>query len=92
MADLSLQGKPIYVGIIIGLILGGAIVFGVQYAFINDIVGKLTQDLNEVEPLVEQQRQNPSVQVAGILQTKELTAEAKGSASLQTKVIRAGEE
>jgi type IV pilus assembly protein PilO len=51
MADLSLQGKPIYVGIIIGLILGGAIVFGVQYAFINDIDGQIRNADTKIKDL-----------------------------------------
>ena len=37
MADLTLQGKPIYFGLIIGVVLAAAIIFGVQYAFISDL-------------------------------------------------------
>lgn len=51
MADLSLQGKPIYFGIIIGLILGGAIVFGVQYAFINDIDSQIRNADTKIKDL-----------------------------------------
>jgi type IV pilus assembly protein PilO len=51
MADLSLQGKPIYVGIIIGLILAGAIVFGVQYAFINDIDNQIRNADTKIKDL-----------------------------------------
>src|SRR5258706_13696439 len=51
MADLSLQGKPIYFGIILGLILGGAIVFGVQYAFINDIDNQIRNADTKIKDL-----------------------------------------
>jgi type IV pilus assembly protein PilO len=59
MADLSLQGKPIYFGLIIGLILAGAIVFGVQYVFINDIDSQIRvadARIKELDTKIEQGR------------------------------------
>lgn len=59
MADLSLQGKPIYFGLIIGLLLAGAVVFGVQYAFVNDIDAQIRSAdtrIKELDTKIEQGR------------------------------------
>lgn len=59
MADLSLQGKPIYFGLIIGLVLAGAVVFGVQYAFVNDIESQIRNAdgrIKELDTKIEQGR------------------------------------
>jgi len=59
MADLSLQGKPIYFGLIIGLVLAGAIVFGVQYAFISTIdqnIRNADSQIKELDTKIEQGR------------------------------------
>ena len=41
MAGLSLEGKPWYVGLIVGLVLAAAIVWGANYAFIGDITKQI---------------------------------------------------
>jgi type IV pilus assembly protein PilO len=59
MADLSLQGKPIYVGLILGLVLAAAIVFGVQYAFISGLEDQIRAadgKIKELDTKIEQGR------------------------------------
>jgi type IV pilus assembly protein PilO len=50
MADLSLQGKPLYVGLIVGLVLAAAVVFGVQYALISQI----DQDIKNADSQIKE--------------------------------------
>jgi type IV pilus assembly protein PilO len=59
MADMSLQGKPIYFGLIIGLLLAGGIVFGVKYLFIDDIDSQIRSadsKIKELDTKIEQGR------------------------------------
>jgi type IV pilus assembly protein PilO len=41
MAGLSLEGKPWYVGLIVGLVLAAAIIWGVNYAFVADLTKQI---------------------------------------------------
>jgi type IV pilus assembly protein PilO len=41
MAGLSLEGKPWYVGLIVGLVLAAAIIWGVNYAFVSDLTNQI---------------------------------------------------
>lgn len=59
MAGLSLEGKPWYVGLIIGLVLAAAIIWGANYALISDIDGQIaTADvqLRDLDTKIEQGR------------------------------------
>lgn len=54
-----LEGKPIYFGLIIGLVLAGLIVFGVQYALIGDIDNEIKSaegTIKELDTKIEQGR------------------------------------
>jgi len=59
MATLSLEGKPVYVGLIVGLVLAGAIIFGVQYALISKIdedIHAADNQIKELDTKIEQGR------------------------------------
>lgn len=59
MADMSLSGKPIYFGLIIGLLLAGGIVFGVKYLFIDDMDSQIRSAdsrIKELDTKIEQGR------------------------------------
>ncbi|HEV7425456.1 MAG TPA: type 4a pilus biogenesis protein PilO [Thermoanaerobaculia bacterium] len=59
MAGLSLEGKPWYVGLLIGLVLAAAIIWGANYAFINDLTNQITaadKQLNDLDTKIEQGR------------------------------------
>jgi type IV pilus assembly protein PilO len=57
MADLSLQGKPIYFGLIIGVVLAAVAVFGVHYALISQIdqdIKNADSQIKELDTKIEQ--------------------------------------
>lgn len=59
MAGLSLEGKPWYFGLIIGLVLAAAVIWGVNYAFISDIDKEIQSagvQLTELDAKIEQGR------------------------------------
>ena len=59
MAGLSLEGKPWYVGLIIGLVLAAAVIWGANYAVISDIDAQIaTADvqLRDLDTKIEQGR------------------------------------
>jgi type IV pilus assembly protein PilO len=59
MAGLSLEGKPWYFGLIIGLLLAGAVLYGVNYAFISGIDTQITgadAQLKDLDTKIEQGR------------------------------------
>jgi type IV pilus assembly protein PilO len=59
MADLTLQGKPIYFGLIIGIVLAAAIIFGVQYMFISDLDTQIRAadgKINDLDTKIKQGR------------------------------------
>ena len=59
MAGLSLEGKPWYFGLAIGLVLAIAVVWGVNYAFIGDIDNQIhsaDQQLKDLDAKIEQGR------------------------------------
>src|ERR1700753_902684 len=59
MAGLSLEGKPWWIGLIIGLVLGGAAIFGTQYLLINDLQQKIADEqgkIAELDKKIEQGR------------------------------------
>ena len=59
MAGLSLEGKPWYVGLLIGLVLAIAIVWGVNYAWIGDIDNQIHAadlQLKDLDTKIEQGR------------------------------------
>ena len=59
MAVMSLQGKPVYFGLIIGLLLAGGIVYGVKYMFIDDIDSQIRSAdsrIKELDTKIEQGR------------------------------------
>src|ERR1700674_4252896 len=59
MADLTLQGKPIYFGLIIGIVLAAAIIFGVQYLFISDLESQIHAAdgrINDLDTKIKQGR------------------------------------
>jgi type IV pilus assembly protein PilO len=41
MAGLSLEGKPWYFGLIVGLVLAAAIIWGANYAFVGDLTRQI---------------------------------------------------
>jgi type IV pilus assembly protein PilO len=54
-----LEGKPFYVGLIIGIVLAGAIVFAAQYFLISDIDTQIKQaegQIKELDTKIEQGR------------------------------------
>jgi type IV pilus assembly protein PilO len=59
MAGLSLEGRPWYFGLIIGLVLAAAIVFGVQYMLISDIDNQIRSaeaQIKDLDTKIEQGR------------------------------------
>jgi type IV pilus assembly protein PilO len=59
MADLSLQGKPVYFGLIIGLLLAGGMIFGVQYFLISGLEDQIRQadgQIKDLDTKIEQGR------------------------------------
>lgn len=59
MAALSLEGKPWYFGLLIGLVLAIAVIWGVNYAFIGDIDKEIhvaDLKLKELDTKIEQGR------------------------------------
>jgi Tfp pilus assembly protein PilO len=59
MAGLSLEGKPWYFGLIIGLVLAAAIIWGVNYALVSSIDAQIvTADaqLRDLDTKIEQGR------------------------------------
>lgn len=59
MAGLSLEGKPWYVGLIVGLVLAAAIIWGANYALISDIDAQITTadaQLRDLDTKIEQGR------------------------------------
>jgi type IV pilus assembly protein PilO len=59
MAGLSLEGKPWYVGLIVGLVLALALIWGVNYAFVADIdkqIATADAQLKELDTKIEQGR------------------------------------
>jgi Tfp pilus assembly protein PilO len=59
MAGLSLEGKPWYFGLIIGLVLAIAVIWGVNYAFISGIdeqIRAADAQLKDLETKIEQGR------------------------------------
>src|SRR5690349_6692922 len=59
MADMSLQGKPIWVGLIVGLLIAGGLVFGVKYMFIDDIDASIRSadaKIKDLDTKIEQGR------------------------------------
>jgi type IV pilus assembly protein PilO len=59
MAGLSLDGKPWYFGLIIGLVLAAAIIYGANYAFISGIDAQIKSadaQLKELDTKIEQGR------------------------------------
>src|SRR5690349_15419134 len=59
MAALTLEGKPVWVGLIIGLILIALCIFGVQYFFVNDIEAQIKSadaQIAELDKKIEQGR------------------------------------
>lgn len=59
MAGLSLEGKPWYFGLIIGLLLAAAIIWGVNYALVSNIDAQIvTADaqLRDLDTKIEQGR------------------------------------
>jgi type IV pilus assembly protein PilO len=62
MADLNLQGKPLYVGLIIGIVLAAGIVFAVQYFLISDIDSQIRAADNKIKDLDTKIEQGRSAQ------------------------------
>jgi len=59
MAALTLEGKPVWVGLIIGLILIALCIFGVRYFFVNDIevqIKSADAQIAELDKKIEQGR------------------------------------
>jgi type IV pilus assembly protein PilO len=59
MAGLSLEGKPSYVGLIIGLVLASAIIFGTYYwpiSSIDDQIRSADATLNDLDTKIKQGR------------------------------------
>jgi type IV pilus assembly protein PilO len=57
-----LEGKPFYFGLIIGVIVAAAIVFGVQYFLINDIDNKIKSAEGQIKDLDTKIEQGRSAQ------------------------------
>ena len=62
MADLSLQGKPIYFGLIIGIVLAVGIVFAVQYMLISDMESQIRSADGKIKDLDTKIEQGRSAQ------------------------------
>src|SRR6202171_4223926 len=62
MADLSLQGRPIYFGLIIGVVLAGLIVFGMQYFLISDMESQIRSADGKIKDLDTKIEQGRSAQ------------------------------
>ncbi len=59
MAGLSLEGKPWYFGLLIGLVLAVAVIYGVNYMFISDIdvqISAADAQLKDLDTKIEQGR------------------------------------
>jgi type IV pilus assembly protein PilO len=59
MAGLSLDGKPWYFGLIVGLVLAAAIIWGANYAFIGDLTKQIEgadNQLRDLDTKIEQGR------------------------------------
>lgn len=59
MAGLSLEGKPWYFGLLIGLVLAIAVIWGVNYALIGDIDNQISAadaQLKDLDTKIEQGR------------------------------------
>ena len=59
MAALTLEGRPVWVGLIVGLILIALCIFGVQYFFVNDIEAQIKSadsQIVELDKKIEQGR------------------------------------
>ena len=59
MAGLSLEGKPWYFGLIIGLVLAAAIIWGTNYALVGDITNQIAaadSQLRDLDTKIEQGR------------------------------------
>src|SRR5579884_4183696 len=59
MATITLEGKPWYVGILIGLILAAGIVFAANYFFISDVDNQIKAadaKIKELDTKIEQGR------------------------------------
>jgi hypothetical protein len=59
---------------------------------IDSIANEVLADLEELHPRVREQATNPSVQVLGIVYNEALVGQVKVEATLETRVIRAGDE
>src|ERR1700682_4968126 len=62
MADLSLQGRPIYFGLIIGVVLAGLIVFGMQYFLISHMESQIRSADGKIKDLDTKIEQGRSAQ------------------------------
>jgi type IV pilus assembly protein PilO len=62
MAGLSLEGKPWYVGLIIGLVLAGAVIWGVNYAWISGIDSQISAADSQLKSLDTRIAQGRSAQ------------------------------
>jgi type IV pilus assembly protein PilO len=59
MAGLSLEGKPWYFGLLLGLVLAAAIIWGANYAFISDLTKQIEAadtQLRDLDTKIEQGR------------------------------------
>jgi len=59
MAGLSLEGKPWYAGLIVGLVLAAAIIYGVNYAWISNIddqIHSADAQIKDLDTKIEQGR------------------------------------
>src|SRR5215470_17644520 len=59
MAGLTLEGKPVWVGLIIGLVLIGLCLFGVKYFWVDDYVNQMKaadSQIAELDKKIEQGR------------------------------------
>jgi Tfp pilus assembly protein PilO len=62
MAGLSLEGKPWYFGLLVGLVLAAAIIYGVNYAFVDDIDKQIKSAESEIKDLDTKIEQGRSAQ------------------------------
>jgi type IV pilus assembly protein PilO len=62
MAGLSLEGKPWYVGLIVGLVLAIALIWGVNFAFISDIDAQIHSADTQIKDLDTKIEQGKSAQ------------------------------
>lgn len=59
MAALTLEGRPVWVGLIIGLVLIGLCIFGVKYLWVDDIESQIqsaNSQIAELDKKIEQGR------------------------------------